>query len=1367
MNSAEDQQPQRSNSDSWNAVPGLQTAPTVLSGNAQQQYTGHISSWSARHATPLAPPASSTIDWSSSSNDWSSRSANAATRANKPVTPVIVDTWKSSSQTPTTNTETAGWGPAPAAPAGNGWGAAPVVPSAVASTPIASSDGWGPANPPVAPLSGGGWAPSFPGTSSTAVVGRRSSFNNEDMSSSGFGNIHRRPSELSLRSGPIMAATNGWGSPSITTPATSSTCGWGSVPGISTASSATPPTTDGWGNVQGSSRSLSTPQVASSGWSATSSPAGAIVSLASSPQNATSNWSTSSAAAPSKGDGWGSQRSAPTPAPAKEGWGGVPTISTSTSVAKDEWGVSTPRAASSRPVKDGWDVATPTTASPVPVKDGWHSGAAAAESVASSKGASTESAFTAPPANDASLSEAAPAKVGWDSRTASSSPDAAPAKDGFSTVSGATTMTSPLTVTGDDSGAVSGAPTAQKASGWDSASKTTTFTLNNKVSSQSLSGAGGWGQSAPATSPTSASVNNWCNESTQPQTTTAADWGSAAASKEVPQAIGWNSIPGVSSNPVNEDARPSVGGWSSPSPVGSQSNGWSASSAIPSSQSNNNGWNSPAAASTAQSSTAPCLSRKDSFPSGWGPSPAASPVTTTGWNSAANATAGPPARPSKGTGGIGAWNPQTFTSAQARPVVGAPRGPPANGMGGWGSGVGASCNNSEVEKDVSPTATNNIGVIGGGVRRTSSSSDFKREDSNTSIGGESVSSVNASRLFAKSFAEISVENPTSVKDELASAIGVYVFGLPAAFKIKEILAIFSEFGDIVNVGLTPMSLTNPRAYAFIEYEEAGSAAKAIRATHGKNVTASSDALEVVADFGTGIPPISGGAVAAVSGSAPASKSQPPQQQPQPVASTSVDSNDVERIFGRGAEIRFINIVPRPKERRNMVFVTFKNHAAAAKALFVAKTGRHFGMLDPLKVDFSKAETRSITANATGSSPSNSATVSGLASSSILGNQTAKKSEVSLSTTKVNDRKSVSEKKSTSSLTGSISGGSKKSAVRPSLYIRDIRDNETESSLRVTLNQVGAVVSCHIVTRLDGAARYGLVSFENGDDAARAVRDKVENAVYPRQRRLTVTKLPKGTTESHVTKAFQSCGEIKRVDFSNGNTTAELEFARGDGAIMAHIFIIEGKITLLPGLEGGYSLPSATATTSARGSIDDANTATTSADVSYFSSTGADDVSEHQQIEHLNGDVEVIRSLKSIGMCIAYYYCCFKLCVCGAKMVADHVNENGGIQQVQVVHVVPQQYGQQQQYGASQGPYGYPPTATGQYKPQQVAYGQEQFQQQQTVYVSPHHAPVTYATYDQPTGPTQQQQQAAYVSSNEYVTQPTQPSNAPPNYSPSK
>ncbi|KAJ3298701.1 hypothetical protein HDU79_008194 [Rhizoclosmatium sp. JEL0117] len=671
---------------------------------------------------------------------------------------------------------------------------------------------------------------------------------------------------------------------------------------------------------------------------------------------------------------------------------------------------------------------------------------------------------------------------------------------------------------------------------------------------------------------------------------------------------------------------------------------------------------------------------------GWSPSPAASPIATTGWNSPnSTSTAAVPTRPTKGSGGIGGWNPQGWNgvaapaNTQSKVATSSPRGPPPNDVG-WGGRVTKGSVNLGGNEGDGETALGKAGVIGAGFRRAKSTMELNGRSAASPAGSSRTPDNNivisevgtpgtSMRLFAKSFADISVEarQQTSivpVKDELATAIGIYVFGLPATFKIKEILSIFGEFGDVMNAGLTPASASNPRAYAHILYEEVGSAAKAIRATHGKNVTASSDPLEVVPDFGATVPASAVSVSSTPTPGVPASTMAKVPQQPHQStnsASSNVDASlgvenrtvhianvpltvtkaDVEKIFGRGAEIRFINIVPRPKEKRNMVFITFKNHAAASKALSIAKTGKHFGMTEALKVDFSKAETRAAVEQqkqntgvaSTSTVPPASSTMKDAAPVVTM----KKKTEVAKP-----QEKKLSEKKSTTSLTASISsanGNSGKKTQRPSLYIRDVKSSETEASLSATLaQQAGPVSSCHIISRLDGGTRYALVTFEHGEDAAKAVRDKIENAVYPRQRRITLSHIPKDATESQLMKVFQSCGEVKRVEFLSGSSdtdgylTAELEFARGDGAILAHIMLVEGKIGgNLSGVRGGYSLPTSNTVSGSTEAEETAATATVASDtVTMSDSVGNanDEISnqhDYSQYDIEGGDdVEVIR-----------------------------------------------------------------------------------------------------------------------------------------------
>ncbi|KAJ3066636.1 hypothetical protein HDU98_010068 [Podochytrium sp. JEL0797] len=1199
---------------------GLQTTPTVLAAHT----------WSSpRAAAPLATDP----NWSTSETDWSSRSPAATHALNKK------DSWRinnsnspstasTPSPIPTTTTTASGWGPPPATPVANGWGPTPGAAATAGAQPgpsPVSNSNWG-ANPPAGGGGGGSWAPSFPSGS------RRSSLADAPPSASqntSFGpGIQRRASDVNVNNN---RPGSGWGSqPGILSPSTpASSGGWGAIPGVATAQNASAAAAPNWGALVGSTTTSppapklqqqpAPPPTSSGGWNSV--PGVSSASTLASNRNIGSGlsapYSPGSPSVPAPTSGWNAAPRSMNPPSSNDNWGAIPGVSTA--AAAGQTSAPAPTHASN------WSTTSVSLAQEFqprqqPTAAGWDSPSRAPQSNDPTPGWGT------PPAASTDTSS------GWNAPVAAASVTARPSTQSLHT--------------GGWGAPPSAAAVSQRPS------------LQSMNASTAPAAAGGWGPAPsipgtqnPASWNTSSapSSGNWIKDDTATSSRMvepaegaigSGGWGSNTPATAVPQQTGWNA-----STASTQDARPSVGGWSHPSPVGSQSasslgltggsgNGWgSGAPAPPTAQAS--GWSSPAAASSLQGGSP---ARRESAGSvavqpqgGWGSVPNTVPGTgsgATGWSSGGVV---PPNRPVKGVGGIGGWN-SSFGNPQQQQQQqqSAPRGPPANGMGGWGVG--------------GVTAESDVGVIGGGFpRRAKSTVEMSNRagaagrvssvGENTLVVSEVGAAGSSMRLFTKSFADIGAEaarqKAVSPKDEFADAIGVFVFGLPASFKIKEILALFGEFGDIMNVGITPKSAKNPSAFAKVEFEVTGSASKAIRATHGKSISASSpDRLQVLPDFGTGVPAPSSSptAGAPVTTSTPPSPLRAPVSQnistpgrvsssvavPQspisivgaaaasasasagaklqtqaPVAVSadanaenrtlhigncpmSVEKADIERILGRGAEIRFINIVPRPKEKRTMVFVTFKTHAACLRAMGAIKMGTFFGMTEGLKVDFSKAETRSLAAAGTTTATTNSV-VSSVSGASGAGGMVVTRKAV------------VGEKKSTASLNGSIGSSSSattttttatKKNLCPSLYLRDIKPTETESTLRATLTRAGGPVSsCHIIPRLDGT-RYAIVTFERGEDAARVFRDKVESAVYPRQRRLTVTNVPVGTTAGELAGAFRGCGEVKRVDFlagDGGGGVAEIEFGRGEGAILAHVWVVEGRVPGFAGVDGGYSV----------------------------------------------------------------------------------------------------------------------------------------------------------------------------------------------------
>ncbi|KAJ3230618.1 hypothetical protein HDU81_004384 [Chytriomyces hyalinus] len=703
------------------------------------------------------------------------------------------------------------------------------------------------------------------------------------------------------------------------------------------------------------------------------------------------------------------------------------------------------------------------------------------------------------------------------------------------------------------------------ASGWGNVPGTSSVKLNSAVNTPDAAPGGGAGWNAVPGVETKRSETRWnsSQESVQHQPAATNGWGSSIEN-------GRNSPPKSSNG-----GKPTGDAWNSPSATPPRRDSFNASMPSPGSQGQSDGWG---AAPTSVAGT------------GWGgsPTPASSGV--------------PSARPAHAAKSAGGWNPQGWNSSSTVSSVHttpggklglnniSPRGPPVNASGWGGVGLSSSVSTSD---DTSSAEGGRVvrgesGLDGKSntpiVRRAKSSIDVVGRGINTSGRGFFNESTVAPggdarpQHFVKPVEEIPSDGQRLNDGSGQKSTGIFIYGLPLSFRMKEIISVFGEFGEVVNVGLVPASATNARAYAHVEYEDSHSATKAL-AMSGKTLTASSDPLDIRSAVSV-VPSENASGALAAPAIAPAVKESVPQAQTNPDNRTlhianaplNVDKFDIEKAFGgRQAEIRLINIVPRPKEKRSMVFITFKTPASASKALATARSTKHFGMTEVLKIEFSRAETRSGSGVSTAVGSNTAATLP--STNTAI---TKKRSDASGLSASLNSNGKVTERKSLASLNSVVvpsttSGSLGKKNLRPSLYIRDIRDSETVESLTAVLEKIGPVRSCYILPRLDGGVRYGLITFETGEDAARAVRDKVENAVYPRQRRITIKGFEHGTTEGQLVKVFSAFGEIKRADLLS-STSAELEFARGDGAILAHISLVEQKVLGLPGVTGGYSLP---------------------------------------------------------------------------------------------------------------------------------------------------------------------------------------------------
>ncbi|KAI8841285.1 hypothetical protein BC829DRAFT_13750 [Chytridium lagenaria] len=418
------------------------------------------------------------------------------------------------------------------------------------------------------------------------------------------------------------------------------------------------------------------------------------------------------------------------------------------------------------------------------------------------------------------------------------------------------------------------------------------------------------------------------------------------------------------------------------------------------------------------------------------------------------------------------------------------------------------------------------------------------------------------RLFTRSFAEVNKslglpEEEVKIRrterravGDVSKAVGVYIYGLPKWVRVPEILAVFSDFGAIVNVAIVSKPRKDDqRAYAYVDYEGPGSAAKAMEALKDKTFFQMKEPLEMRPHFddSRGLE------------SAPRSVESELKVEKKPAMQKKLSSNDVgkeakdgkagdklesqafdyntlhlanlpstvdksevEKLFAGFGNIRRIHIVQRPKDNKAFAFVSFRQTNAAREALKAVKDTRPFSMTENLKVEYSRADSRE------------------------------------RSRTKVDEKPSVAAAPKPRSKT-------LERVERPPKHMRNTRtvvfvrevDEKNKESVKDKLAAVGALKTFHVVPRVDGSGFSAVVCFEKGEDATKAVKDKVENAVFPRQRRLTVTNLPKDVTEGDLKTWLAGTGEIRRVDVDG--TTAEVEFSKGDSAVVAFHLMLETMI----------------------------------------------------------------------------------------------------------------------------------------------------------------------------------------------------------------
>ncbi|KAI9365480.1 hypothetical protein DFJ73DRAFT_269255 [Zopfochytrium polystomum] len=458
---------------------------------------------------------------------------------------------------------------------------------------------------------------------------------------------------------------------------------------------------------------------------------------------------------------------------------------------------------------------------------------------------------------------------------------------------------------------------------------------------------------------------------------------------------------------------------------------------------------------------------------------------------------------------------------------------------------------------------------------SSLSSNFHTGEGSPSKDKDTASSTPSMRLFNRSFNEVNKSLGLGTTDdvqlrrssnrserrggeELAKAIGIYIYGINKGVRVQDILAVFSKYGDISNVGIVTKENREGRIYAYVDYEEVGSAAKAIADVRGKPLFGIKEPLElrphfdrkVAAEDPASPPPKKEKDAAPASGSqkkevaskksgittnskdsAGASGSATPAAEGSADISNKrtlhianvpqhIEKSELEKLFRPFGEIRRIHIVQRPKEKRAFAFISFRTEELAAKALAAVKVGKHLGMSEPLKIEFSKADQhkdkekekdkakdkekdkeKEKEKDATKSEKSTASEPAGSGKAGSKQRPTDKPWKKGADLEKLLEKPSQASQTSKQTPTAPAATSRKASGGRTTIYIRDVPDGTNLDDLKAKFTAIGPLRSFFAVEKV-GAGSTGkcaVVAFEKGADAAKAVKDRVDGVIFPRQR----------------------------------------------------------------------------------------------------------------------------------------------------------------------------------------------------------------------------------------------------------------------------
>ncbi|KAJ3054910.1 hypothetical protein HK097_000375, partial [Rhizophlyctis rosea] len=235
---------------------------------------------------------------------------------------------------------------------------------------------------------------------------------------------------------------------------------------------------------------------------------------------------------------------------------------------------------------------------------------------------------------------------------------------------------------------------------------------------------------------------------------------------------------------------------------------------------------------------------------------------------------------------------------------------------------------------------------------------------------------------------------TTAPRDPSLSLGIYIYSFPPWIRAKDLLSLFSEFGEIVNVGIVAKPKNNDgRAYAYVDFETVGCAERAQKEVGGrKGVFGVEEGVEVRVRFdrmGRREGDVKdkakdGEKVDAQKGEQ--NKDQEVQKGDEKkeeevkkvddkkkeekkdektevdyrtlhIANVPqhVDKAELTPLFIPHGPIRRLHLVSRPKEKRSFAFVSYRTPDSASKALAFITSTPVLGMSEPLKAEYSRVE----------------------------------------------------------------------------------------------------------------------------------------------------------------------------------------------------------------------------------------------------------------------------------------------------------------------------------------------------------------------------------------------------------------------------